>query len=323
MKVLTKSFLAISFIVQVKAQFHDTTGLNKQTNSLKIEAIANRVSENWEMNAMTVATMRMQATETKLARERSIELGEATDPLGNPIFENTAPIVRPIDPRTPQTFGDLFLREEIVNEIMEEIENSLTEEEKGLIASIDNGEDELEEYDNLMLIHSLPRAMCGKDRKDAENKCGNTCNPEIPFCERYAQSEEERMMPTGEAFKYFDKCFADISCGAPDDETILTMANDETCAPLRMNNPCPTSCDCYGSKNKRRKCKEACQQTDNVNIIKCAKMRAKGDKKRKNKIIKHLELNKNACDFNVYFNHPLQSNEEIQGVQLPGLFGTH
>jgi len=313
--------LAICLKVRVNAQFHDEAGLNKQKNALKKEEIANRVAENWELNAMVAATMQMQAKEKKAARQRSVELGESTDPSGNPILENKRPILRPIDPRTPKSFGNLFLREDTVDENIEEIYENLTPEEMEMIDSLENEEeDDIE--DELMLIDAAPRGVCGRTKEEAEERCGNTCDPDVPYCVRYAEDNTENFIGAGNKFKYFDKCWPNVKC--VNNQEVLNMASEGgDCAPLRMNNPCPNPCDCYKSKNKKRKCKNACAQTDNFNILKCARLKAKGEKKRQNKIIRYLDLNRQACDFNVYFNHALQDHAAIQEVSLPGLFGTH
>jgi len=328
MKAFNFLILVTCLKTRVKAQFHDVTGLEKQKNAKIKEDTARRVQENWELNLMVVSTMQMQEREVKKAQERSKELGETTDPFGNTVPGNERPIIRQLDPRTPKTFGNLFLRSEVVEEKMEEVFDNLTDEEKELIESLtEDGEEELyEESEEMMLINAPPRGICGKDRDDAETRCGNTCDPEIPYCVRFAENSEENHVRVGGAgqWKYFDKCFADVICSEPSSSEVLEMASEGgDCAPLRMNNPCPNPCDCYKSKNKKQKCKKACQQTDNKNILACARMKIKGDKKRRSKTIDHLELNKNACDFNVYFNHALQDNQSISGVKLPGLFGTH
>lgn len=325
MKAVSVLILVSCLKVQVEAQFHDPAGLNKQNNARKKEEIANRIEDNWNLNAMTKATMTMQSNEKKKTRKRAQELGEANDPDGNPIPGNKPPILRPIDPRTPKTFGNLFLRKDKVDENMDAVLDNLTDEEKRLMDELNNEEDEEEEAAEMMLIHGAPRGICGKDREDAETRCGNTCDPEIPYCVRNSEREYEDMVGVGNGnFKFFDKCFADVLCTEPDSTQVLAMAAEGgDCAPLRMNNPCPNSCDCYKSKNNKRKCHKACEQTDNMNVLKCARMRVKGDKKRRNKTIRYLELNKQACDFNVYYNHALQDHNAIQGVHLPGLFGTH
>lgn len=320
---------AIGLISQLNAQFHDISGFNKQNNALKIEEIARRVKANWDLNQMDVATQVMARVERNAAVALALDRGEFVTADGTPIPGVVAgPRERPIDPRTGTTFGNPLLREESVDGFVEEIMSSLTEEELELIAELEEDTEdgdfpEFDENGNLMFISVPPRGICGTSVDNAEERCGNTCDPELKFCVRTSSNAEENYAQTSMGVhKFYDICYPDVVCVEPDSARVISKIG-KACEPLRMNNPCPNSCDCYRSKHKRAMCHQKCLSTENLDIVCCSRMRNQGDKKRKRKIAQHLDLNMQACEYNIYFNHPLQTQDEIESKQLPGLFGTH
>lgn len=330
MELKLVTFLAL--LAPANAQFHLTNALNLQSQALVAEQHAIEQAAEAEENAMDSSVEAMVAVEKEKELEEAREKGEAFAPDGTPIPENQNNGIRPLDPRTPTTFGNPFAR---VNDVEETVTASildagLSDDEMALIEELQSSDFNASSivYDDvhntMMYLHVEPRNLCGVSESHATDWCGPTCDMAYEFClvghvdgvnnfMNYYDSSSSKYINWG-------RCYPDASCQQLDKHELISDPNDE-CRTRKVVNPCPHPCDCFSRRSKRAECHDSCTKTDSLGVITCQLKRKEGVRRRENKIARELGLS-SACEFNVYYEHPLMANEALEQEDLPGLFGT-
>lgn len=324
--------LLIAYLAQTNAQFHLTNALNLQSMALVQEEMAKEAEAEAAASAMENAVVAMEEAQRQKEFQEALEKGEPFAPDGTPIPENQNNGIRPLDPRTPTTFGDPFAR---VNNIDEEISDAimdagLSDEELAMIAALENGELNITDFtfddvhNTLIYVSVPPRSMCGVSESHAADFCGPTCDESIEYCTMGHVSGVDGFQnffdQSTQAYDNWGKCYPDVTCDDLDKHELITNSTD-ACKTRHFQNPCPHPCDCYRSESKQRRCHETCSRTDSVGIVMCSIKRKAGLRRREKKIARELGLAE-ACDFNVYYEHPLMNSEALMTESLPGLFGT-
>lgn len=324
------AILSCLLSASVNAQFHETNALNLQTQALLEEK---KVAE--EVAAATIAEMdsavtTMEEAEKEAAFQEALEKGELFAPDGTPIPENQNNGVRPLDPRTPLTFGDAFAR---VNDVEEEVaqavlDSGLSSTELALLDSMqaqDTNETEVvhdDEFDTMIVVSIPPRNMCGINLEQAAQWCGPTCDPQLKFCTLGAANFygfTDYVKPDGQ-IENWGTCFESVSCNIVEEHELILEEGD-ACRTRKINNPCPNPCDCYRNRVKQQICHQVCAKTDSLSIAACHVKRKSGKRRRERKIARALDET-DACSFNVYYDHPLMHSEGLEAESLPGLFET-
>lgn len=329
MKTITTILLA-HITAQVNAQYFTETYLQDQTDVLvkeEAEAIAFVLAEQ---AAMDEAVNSMKEAERQKEYEEAMERGEATAPDGTVIIENEliSQGIREIDPRTPVGFGNPLVR-------VSEVETSVFQ------VAMDSGisESDLEEIEemleageapvfnatsqHMMFIHLTPRSMCGIDLDHAQNWCGPTCDPNLPFCVMGAVNGVDGYVQTVDSegrYINWGLCYEDAVC-LDESKHELLVGNQHDCETKAANNPCPNTCDCFKSKVKQSQCHEFCKRTDSLGVIQCKMLQEAGRRRRERKVGNELDLAK-PCNYNVFYEHPMMYNSILEKRALPGLFET-
>ena len=276
-----------------------------------------------------VASMKKKDKDEELKRAK--EKGEEFAPDGTPIPENQNNGIRPLDPRTPTTFGNPFAR---VNDIDEEINDKLTKgglssEELEVIEKMkkkgkdsDSSLDFEDEFDTMLFIDIVPRHICGISAAHASEMCGPTCDPTYKYCTMgsFEYPGHTDFVKSDGKIENWGTCHEDVLCSSIEGQELVLDDSDE-CRSRKITNPCPNPCDCFKNKEKKKNCKEVCSRTDSVSIIACQLERKRGKRRRERIVAKELDSSK-ACSFNVYYEHPLMHSEGLEKETLPGLFGT-
>lgn len=328
MKTFTLLFFA-SMTPGTKAQYFTETYFSDYAAVDEVEQTAFQETKATETKVMDEAISTMKKNEKKKEYERAREKGELNAPDGTPITENAdlATGIRPVDPRTPKGFGNPLMRVSAVKESFKTtvLDAGISEEDLIVIETLlEEGEEIVfnETGSTMMFLHVEPRSMCGIDLDHAQDWCGPTCDPSIPFCVMGAVDDIDGYEQTVDSKgKYINwgRCFENALC-LNEDKHSLILDDGEECQTKVVENPCPNPCDCL-KKNKRSRCHEFCKRTDSNGVIQCKIERGKGELKRENKVAKELD-NSKACAYNVYYEHPMMYNEVLEVKRLPGLFGT-
>jgi len=330
MELKLVTFLAI--LAPANAQFHLTNALNLQSQALVAEQQAVEAAAEAEESVMDSVVEAMVEVEKEKELEEAKEKGEAFAPDGTPIPENQNNGVRPLDPRTPTTFGNPFAR---VNDVEETVVASvlsagLSDEELALIEAMKSADFNVSDivYDDvhntMIYVHVPPRNMCGVSEAHATDWCGPTCDTSNEYClvghvdgvlnfMNYFDSTTNKYINWG-------NCYPDASCQQLDKHELISDPNDE-CKTRKITNPCPNPCDCFRRDSKSAECHDTCAKTDSMSVITCQIKRKEGTRRRERKIARELGLS-SACAFNVFYEHPLMANEVLESESLPGLFGT-
>eukprot|EP00594_Rhizosolenia_setigera_P001599 CAMPEP_0178946808 /NCGR_PEP_ID=MMETSP0789-20121207/4489_1 /TAXON_ID=3005 /ORGANISM="Rhizosolenia setigera, Strain CCMP 1694" /LENGTH=306 /DNA_ID=CAMNT_0020626837 /DNA_START=78 /DNA_END=998 /DNA_ORIENTATION=- len=302
--------------------------------ALTAEAAAIAAAEEASMSAMDAAADALKEELAQQAFNDARDKGEKFAPDGTPIPENQNVEIRPLDPRFNPAFGNPFFRINNIEKKEEEIFESLSEKEKEFLLTLDeedmdNLDEEEEEEDpgyediyyQFIVSEEKPRGVCGLSKEDAVDRCGSTCDPDVPTCLGLSTTESDRMLLINNQWHYQGACFEDVSCvGQPEIEAAL---EGEECAGKRINNPCPNPCDCHKSDKRKERCHAKCSSLNSKDILQCMKMRASGLKKREKKVLKAvLKQEDSPCEYNVHYVHPLLSFTELSAFELPGLFET-
>lgn len=284
--------------------------------------------EKASMNS-AVASMKKKDKEKELREAK--EKGEELAPDGTPIPENQNNGIRPLDPRTPITFGNPFAR---VNDVDEEINDKLSKgglssKELEIIEKMKKNEesknstlDYEDEFDTMLVIDIAPRHMCGISAAQASEVCGPTCDPKYKYCTMgsFEFPGHIDFLKSDGQVENWGTCHENVLCSIEEGHELILDENNE-CRSRKIHNPCPNPCDCFKSNKKKQKCKEVCSRTDSVSIVACQLQRKRGKRRRERKVAKELDSSK-ACSFNVYYDHPLMHSEGLEKETLPGLFGT-
>lgn len=284
-----------------------------------------------EDELMNTVVEEMEDAEKEAEYQAALERGDPFAPDGTPIPENQNDGIRPLDPRTPVTFGNPFAR---VNDVEEEVsanilDAALSEEELALIAELEasaasGSVNHTDVYDSMMYLSVQPRNMCGASESHAKNWCGPTCDTGQEFCllghvdgvdgyMNYFDSSSNKYINWG-------RCYPNVICMQEDQHSLILEENDE-CKTRKFANPCPNPCDCFRSESDIALCHDTCSRTDSVSIIACQIQRKAGKARREMKIAMEIQLLE-ACNYNVFYEHPLMANELLEQEALPGLFGT-
>lgn len=325
-------FVAALFLfglAPVSAQFHLTNALNLQANALALEEAALKAAAEAFSSSMEDALTAMAESENQRAYVEALERGEPYAPDGTPIPENQNFGIRPLDPRTPTDFGDPFAR---VNNVGSSIDSrvadaNLTPEQEALIASIstDGGESIVYDdvHDHMMYLKVPPRNMCGVSLEHAANACGPTCDDTYDFCTMGHVSGVDGFMNVMDAngqYENWGRCYPEVVCENPDHHELI-LDDPDGCVPHVVHNPCKNPCDCMRTETRRAECHNYCEQTDSFGVIQCILLRNRGTNIREFKVAKALGA-QSACDYNVFYEHPLMHAEVLEKQSLPGLFGT-
>ena len=280
-------------------------------------------AKNAETFEMQQSVSVMERKEKQRAYLEAKEKGEEFAPDGRPIPENQNNGIRPNDPRTPITFGNTFARVNDVEESVESIaaKNGLGKDE---LAKLGNGTEIV--WDDIysdMLYHKVePRHMCGVDLEHAANMCGPTCDPSYEFCimgfiddiEGYQNGLNGQ---TGQ-YENWGRCYQDVMCMDPTGHEAI-LDDENGCNTRLIQSPCANPCDCL--RKEKNECRKFCSLSDTHSILRCKILRNKGKKKRE-LIVANALANVDACDYNVFYEHPLMHSELLEPEKLPGLFGT-
>jgi len=324
--------LLLVYLSPTSAQFHLTNALNLQASALVQEEMAKEAEAEAAASAMDNAVAAMEEAEKEREYQEALEKGEPYAPDGTPIPENQNNGIRALDPRTPTTFGDPFAR---ANNVEEEVSDAimdagLSDEELAMLAALEAGELNMTDFTfddvhNTMIYVSVPpRNMCGVSLNHASDICGPTCDESMPFCVMGHVSGVDDFPnffdQETQSYDNWGKCFPEVTCDDLDQHELITNSTDE-CQTRHFENPCPHPCDCYRSESKKTRCHETCARTDSIGIVMCSIKRKAGLRRREMKIARELGLAQ-ACDFNVYYEHPLMNAEALMTESLPGLFGT-
>ena len=302
-----------------------------QTKALQQEAAIAKAAKDVEKALMSSAVTSMKNKDKEKELKKAKEKGEEFAPDGTPIPENQNNGIRPLDPRTPVTFGDPFAR---VNDVDEEINDklakgNLSSEELSMIEKMKKGKgnesaslDYEDEFDTMLVIDITPRHMCGISEAQASETCGPTCDPNYKYCTMgsFEFPGHVDFLKSDGQVENWGTCHEDVLCSIKEDHELILDESNE-CRTRKIHNPCPNPCDCFKNKNKQKKCKELCSRTDSVSIIACQLERKRGKRRRERKVARKLDSSK-ACSFNVYYEHPLMHSEGLEKETLPGLFGT-
>lgn len=315
-------------LAPVSAQFHLTNALNLQASALAAEEEALKAAADAFSAAMESAVTAMAESENQRAYVEALEKGEPYAPDGTPIPENQD-LIRPLDPRTPTDFGDPFAR---INSVEESIDSriaeaNLTPEQEALLASIStNGGEPMvydDVHDHMMYLNIPPRHMCGVSLEHAADTCGPTCDDTHKFCIMGHVSGVDGFMNFMNAngqYENWGRCYPEVVCENPEHHELI-LDHPDGCVPHVVNNPCKNPCDCLRTESSRAECHNYCQQTDSFGIIQCILLRNRGKNIREYKVAKALGAT-SACDYNVFYEHPLMHAEVLEKQSLPGLFGT-
>ena len=295
-----------------------------QTQALVEEKILIEEKEKEKARKMETAVQFMKAKEKEKEFKAAKERGEAFAPDGRPIPENQNNGIRPLDPRTPKTFGNPFAR---VNDVEESVVKKVAKaglSKKDLDAMLNATAltDDVSDY--MMFLNIKPRHMCGIDLDHAEQWCGPTCDPALEFCimghiDDVPGYVNFMNQDTG-MYENWGRCFPDVQCLDPNGHELI-LDDPDGCAPKVVNNPCPNPCDCLGKRKDINECHSFCALSDSFSLLNCFILREKGKTKRELKVAEALG-NLAACDYNVFYEHPLMHSELLEKERLPGLFGT-
>ena len=246
-------------------------------------------------------------------------------PDGRPIPENQNNGIRPLDPRSPKSFGNPFAR---VNDVKESVNKKaekagLSQRDIESLMNITNiGVNDVHDY---MMFHTVkPRHMCGIDIDHAAQWCGPTCDPGMEFCLMGHIDDVPGYInfmnqDTG-LYENWGRCFPDVQCTDPNGHELI-LDDPDGCTSKVVHNPCPNPCDCLSRKPQVDKCHRFCALSDSLSISKCHMLREEGKSKREVKVAEALG-NLAACDYNIFYEHPLMHSELLEKEALPGLFGT-
>ena len=285
------------------------------------------VAANTEMASAVTAMEKAEAAE---AYQEALEKGEPFAPDGTPIPQNQNNGVRPLDPRTPLTFGDPFAR---VNDVEEEVTQAildagLSSTELALLDSMqaqDGNQTQIvynDEFDTMIVIQVPPRNMCGINLEQAASWCGPTCDPQYKYCTLGSADFYgfTNFVKTDGQIENWGYCFESVSCDVVEGHDLILDEGD-ACRTRKINNPCSNPCDCFRSLSDQTLCHDVCSKTDSLSIAACHIKRKSGKKRREAKIARALD-EADACSFNVYYEHPLMHSEGLEAESLPGLFET-
>jgi len=322
------SVILLTLLASTNAQFHEVDALKKQEVALVAEEVAIVAAIAVVEEEMNVAVEVMEEEEAAAEYQEALEKGEANAPDGTPIPGNQNNGVRPLDPRTPVSFGSAFAR---VNDIEEEItaavlESGLSSSELALIAELQAQEGNstikyMDEWDTMFVIHVPPRDICGVNLEHAENTCGPSCNPDYPCTMGHVDFPNfVNFISPQNVYQNWGWCHKDALCSIVDDHTLI-LDDNNACKTRKITNPCPNPCDCFRNQSQKDICKQTCARTDSMSIAACQIKRKSGKRRREKKIASALDDTK-ACAFNVFYEHPLMHSEGLEKEALPGLFGT-
>jgi len=327
-------FLALLLVsmVPANAQFHITNALNLQSQALAAEEAARLAAVNAWKISMQFAVDAMEESEDQKAYVYALERGEPFAPDGTPIPENQNFGIRPLDPRTPIDFGDPFAR---INSVQSSIDSRIADAKlstdqlamlESITESISDGNPVVfdDVHNTMVYLKVPPRNMCGVSMEHAEDTCGPTCDADHDFCIMGHVSGVEGFINTMNAgtgqYENWGICYPDVVCQNPDHHEVI-LDDPDGCHPHMVHNPCPNPCDCLKEETKQAECHSYCQLTDTFAVIQCMLLRNRGQNMREMKVATAIGA-QTACEYNVFYEHPLMSAEVLETQSVPGLFGT-